>query len=130
MPVAVTRPARAVSGSGRLSRLPLAGLLIGAAIHVAHPAAAQQAAGHYYAVFGADDVLGWSASQQCFVSLRGACVGNVNRVNAFAIEHDGTLYCHERQTPSLSGPVEPIELGPNLVGFRCTLRGWLKARIN
>ena len=130
MIVASIRPVPAASGIGRLCRLPVACLLIGATIHVALPAAAQQVSGNYFSWYGSDDVLGWNASKQCFVSLRGACVSHVNRVNAFAIEHDGTLYCHDRQTPSLSGPVEPIELGPNMVGFRCTLRGWLKARVN
>ena len=52
------------------------------------------------------------------------------RINNYAVELEGTLYCDEITTPSLSGRVFFVAPGTNSYNFKCTSKGWKKVMTN
>jgi len=80
----------------------------------------------FYSRYGADGYLSYSNSRGCFVNLLGRCMSNVNRLNSFAVESGGVLYCDASKTPVLDHPL--IEYAgfasKQRVISTCTSKGW------
>ena len=88
----------------------------------------QVSAGHqiYYSQYGTDNVMFYSNSKKCFTTLRGVCASGVQRLNPFAVESGGILYCDINTTPVLDKPI--VEFGglgtSQTVVSTCTSQGW------
>ena len=80
----------------------------------------------FYSRYGTDGFLKYSSSRGCFVGLVGRCSSAVSRLNEFAVESGGTLYCDAVKTPVIDRPlVKFAGYGSNQrVISTCTSKGW------
>ncbi len=80
----------------------------------------------YYSQYRTDGVMFYSNSKKCFTTLRGVCASGVQRLNSFAVESGGILYCDMNMTPVLDKPI--VEFGglgtSQTVVSTCTSQGW------
>ena len=81
---------------------------------------------YFYSKYGTDGFLMYSSSRRCFVTLRGSCDPGATRINSFAVESGGTLYCDKSKTPLVDRPLLDFAgYGTNQRFIStCTIKGW------